>query len=137
MVDVTNSDQYVNTTAESATLHITSIADNSEPESDGANLTNFTTTEDIEKEAILNTIKDFVEETTIYTLFDEPMTMKNGEIKEIELKLVLPEDTNEKEITTIFPEEELTTTRRLPERYMRKNNKTSHDNPGTSQNNQP
>ena len=82
-------------------------------------MTNFTTTEDLEKEAILNTIKDFVEETTIYTLSDEQMTMKNFEIEETDLKLSLPEDINEEDITTVFPEEELTTTRRLPERYMR------------------
>ena len=56
----------------------------------------------------------------MYTLSDEQMPIKIDEMEEkpaIEVNTL--EDIMEEEITTVYPKEELTTTRRLPEKYIR------------------
>ena len=83
-------------------------------------MNNVTHIEEHDKEVILSTIKEFVEETTMYTLSGEQMPIKIDEMEEIpRIDLNTFEDNMKEEITTVFPEEELTTTRRLPEKYMR------------------
>ena len=85
LVDVTECDHFPHTTMESATLNKTTNTNNSEPESDAANLINFTTTEVLEKGAINI---DEIEET-----------------EETDLKLSMPEDTCEEDISMVFPKE--------------------------------
>ena len=83
-------------------------------------MNNVTHIEEHEKEVILSTIKEFVEETTMYRLSDDQMPIKIDEMEEKpEMVVNTLEDNIEEEITTVFPGEELTTTRRLPEKYMR------------------
>ena len=116
VADTKESDPLMETTVQTMTVNMTSNTTHSDRE----NLTNITHTEDLEKEVILSTIKDFVEETTMYTLSDDQMPIKNHKIKKTnDIEVNILEDNVEEEITTVFPEEELTTTRRLPEKYMR------------------
>ena len=116
VADIKESDPLMETTVQTMTVNMTSNTTHSDRE----NLTNITHTEDLEKEVILSTIKDFVEETTMYTLSDDQMPIKNHKIKKTnDIEVNILEDNVEEEITTVFPEVELTTTRRLPEKYMR------------------
>ena len=115
-VDAIKSDHLMETTAQSMTANMTSNTTNS----NGDNSTNVTHTEELEKEVILSTINEFVDETTMYTLSDEQMPIKIDEIEEKpDIEVNTFKENIEDEITTVFPEEELTTTRRLPEKYIR------------------
>lgn len=114
IVDVTESDNML----ETVQSMIVNMASNT-THSDGEDMTIVTHTE-LEKDEILTSIKDFVEDTPMYTLSDGQIPIKIDEMEEktdIEEKNL--EDIMEEEITTVYPEEELTTTRRLPEKYTR------------------
>jgi len=119
--DVHQDDIELETISESMSLNATSNTTISQSYLN--TMVNLTKIEDLEKEEIFNTIQNLVEETTMYTLSDDPtVTVKMDEIVDNnDIETDTTEDSTDQEATTRFSIEEFTT-RRLPEKlpeYMR------------------
>ena len=111
MDDITNSTALDEAAEQSITLNKTK--NSTESVSD---VPPVTSNDDMEKKEILSTIQNFVEETTMFTLSDEQIPRRGNKTENINVSI---EDITEEEVTTMFPKEELSTTRRLPEKYIR------------------